>query len=193
MRGTTRVVTATVLVVVGLLLQVSALPELGWPEAGAGAVPGVVLLVVIATAIATDTRFATLTGFCAGLLLDIAPPADHVAGRWALALMTVGYVVGRLSHDDQPHSGAPHRPNLSLMAAAVLGGSFVANSIFALTGLLIGDLDLSPGQVLRVIPIGLIWDLVGAVAVLPVSFWAYRRLGRVPRFGAGEPARVGLR
>ncbi|GAB4013554.1 rod shape-determining protein MreD [Nocardioides ultimimeridianus] len=193
MRGTTRVVTATVLVLVGLLLQVSALPELGWPDAGAGAVPGVVLLVVVATAIATDTRFATLTGFCAGLLLDLAPPADHVAGRWALALMTVGYVVGRLSHDDQPHSGAAHRPNLSLMAAAVLGGSFVANSIFALTGLLINDLDLSPGQVLRVILVGLVWDLVGALFVLPLSFWAYRRLGRVARFGAGEPARVGLR
>ncbi|HWU20792.1 MAG TPA: rod shape-determining protein MreD [Nocardioides sp.] len=193
MRGTTRVVTATVLVVVGLLLQVSALPELGWPDAGAGAVPGVVLLVVIATAITTDTRFATLTGFCAGLLLDLAPPADHVAGRWALALMTVGYVVGRLSHDDEPHSGAPHRPNLSLMAAAVLGGSFLANSIFALTGLLLHDLDLSPGQVLRIIAVGLLWDLVGALFVLPLSFWAYRRLGRVARIGPGEAARVGLR
>lgn len=190
MRGTTRVVTATALVVVGLLLQVSVLPELGWPDAGAGAVPGVVLLVVVATAIATDTRFATLTGFCAGLLLDVAPPAHHVAGRWALALMAMGYVVGRLSHDNQPLSGRAHRPSPSLMAAAVLGGSFVANSIFALTGLVLHDLDLSPGQVLRVIAVGLVWDLVGALFVLPVSFWAYRRLGRV---GLREPARVGLR
>ena len=193
MRGTSRVVTASVLVVVGLLLQVSALPELGWPEAGAGAVPGVVLLVVVATAIATDTRFATLTGFSAGLLLDVAPPADHVAGRWALALMAVGYVVGRLSHDDQPHSGAPRRPNLSLMAAAVLGGSFVASSIYAITGLLLHDLALSPGQVLKVILVGLVWDLVGALFVLPASFWAYRRLGRSGRIRQGEPARVGLR
>ena len=29
-------------------------------------------------------------------LLDLAPPADHVAGRWALALVLVGYVAGRV-------------------------------------------------------------------------------------------------
>jgi hypothetical protein len=29
-------------------------------------------------------------GFVAGLLLDLVPPADHEAGRWALALVVVG-------------------------------------------------------------------------------------------------------
>jgi rod shape-determining protein MreD len=189
-KGSSRVVAATALVLIGLLLQVSALPAFGWPQSGAGAVPGVVLLVVVATALATDTRFATLTGFGAGLLLDLAPPADHVAGRWALALMTVGYVVGRLSHDDQPHSGPAHRPGLPLITAAVLGASFLANSIYALTGLLLHDLDLSPGQVFRVIAVGLIWDLIGAAFVVPVALWTYRRLGRI---GVRELARVGLR
>ncbi len=34
-----------------------------------------------------------------GLLLDLAPPADHVAGRWALALLLAGYVAGRVRQD----------------------------------------------------------------------------------------------
>lgn len=190
MRGSTRVVTAAVLVVLGLLLQVTVLPELGWPDAGAGAVPGVVLLVVVATAIATDTRFGTITGFVAGLVLDVAPPSDHVAGRWALALMAVGYVVGRLSHDNQTDLGRPQRPGLPVLAASVLGGSFLGNSIYALSGLVLNDLGLSTGQVLRTVGIGLAWDLVGGLLVVPAALWAYRRAARI---GGSETARVGLR
>ncbi|MCL2543954.1 MAG: rod shape-determining protein MreD [Nocardioidaceae bacterium] len=185
-----RVVTAAVLVVVGLLLQTTVLPALGWPDAGAGAVPSVVLLVVVGTALVTDTRFATLTGFFAGLLLDLAPPADHLAGRWALALMTVGYVVGRLSHDNQPDIGAVRRSGPLLIVASSLGGSFVGNSVYALTGLVLRDLDLSTSQVLRVIGIGLGWDLLGAALVVPAVMWIHRR---VDRLGSAEPARVSLR
>ena len=35
-------------------------------------------------------------GFGGGLLLDLVPPADHVAGRWALALLVAGYLSGRV-------------------------------------------------------------------------------------------------
>ena len=38
-------------------------------------------------------------GFVAGLAIDLAPPADHVAGRWALALVVVGYLAGRVRQD----------------------------------------------------------------------------------------------
>ena len=190
MRGSSRVVTAAVLVVAGLLLQVTVLPALGWPDAGAGAVPGVVLLVVVATALATDTRFGTLTGFFAGLLLDVAPPAHHVAGRWALALLVVGYVVGRLGHDNETALGRRERPGLPLVVAAVLGGSFLGNVVFALSGMVLHDLDLSSSQVFRVVGLGLAWDLLGALLVVPAVVWAFRRVARI---GAGEPIRIGLR
>lgn len=190
MRGTPRVVATAVLVVLALLLQVTVLPELGWPDAGYGAVPSVVLLVVVATAIATDTRFATLTGFFAGLLLDVAPPAHHVAGRWALALLAVGYVVGRLSHDNQSDLGNRRWPGPALLAGAVLGGSFVGNSVYALTGLVLHDLDLGTGQVLRIVGIGLAWDLVGALLVVPVVLLTHRRVARA---GATDSLRIGLR
>ena len=95
MRGTQRLVAALITIVTALLLQVTVLPHFAWN----GVVPDLVLLAVVGAALVTDPRFATLLGFGAGLLLDLAPPADHAAGRWTLALLAVGYVVGRLAHD----------------------------------------------------------------------------------------------
>ena len=58
--------------------------------------PNLCLLVVVAAALTVEAPFALLLGFTAGLTLDLAPPADHVAGRWALALVLVGYLAGRV-------------------------------------------------------------------------------------------------
>ena len=55
-----------------------------------GVVPDLALVLVVVAAIDRGPQFAAVLGFAAGLLLDLAPPADHVAGRWALALVLVG-------------------------------------------------------------------------------------------------------
>jgi hypothetical protein len=181
-----------VAVFAALLLQVTVLPHVAWDIGGLGVVPDLVLLVVVATAVATDTRFATLTGFWAGLLLDIAPPADHLAGRWALALMVVGYVIGRLVHD---HAGDPggaaggsrfaqfgtRRPPLPLALAAAAGGSFVGTSVFALSGVLLGDSAAPVGDLLPVALVALLLDVVAAVLVVPATL-------RLLRLAAGDAA-----
>ena len=59
--------------------------------------PNLCLLVVVAAALTRGPQFAAVLGFGAGLALDLAPPADHIAGRWALALVVVGYVAGRVT------------------------------------------------------------------------------------------------
>ena len=64
-------------VVLALVVQVSLLPHVAWR----GIVPDLGLLVVVAAGLARDERFAMVVGFGTGLLLDLAPPADHVAGR----------------------------------------------------------------------------------------------------------------
>lgn len=178
-----RLVAVLVAVFAALLLQVTVLPHFAWDVGGLGVVPDLVLLVVVATAVATDTRFATLTGFWAGLLLDIAPPADHLAGRWALALMVVGYVVGRLVHDNAGDVGAGsrfaregvRRPPLPLALAAAAGGSFVGTSVFALTGVLLGDSGAAIGDLLPVALIALLLDVVAAVLVVPATLWLLDR------------------
>ncbi len=81
-----------------LVLQVSLFPHFAWQ----GIVPNLCLLVVVGAALTRGAQFAAVLGFLAGVALDLAPPADHVAGRWALALVVVGYVAGRVRQDVKP-------------------------------------------------------------------------------------------
>src|SRR3712207_8470374 len=64
-----------------------------------GVVPNLALLVVVAVAVARGPEVAAPLGFLGGLLLDLTPPADHVLGRWALALVVPPYVPGRVGPD----------------------------------------------------------------------------------------------
>ncbi|HWI42875.1 MAG TPA: rod shape-determining protein MreD [Nocardioides sp.] len=185
--GSSRLGVVLLAVVAALVVQVTVLPHFAWRVGGLGVVPDLVLLVVVATALATDTRYATLTGFFAGLLLDVAPPADHVAGRWALALMLVGYVVGRVVHDNSADLGrfelqGVRRPPVSLTLAAAAGGSFIGTSAFALTGLLLDDPAVAVGDLLTVALVAVLLDAVAALLVVPATLWLYARLAadRVP-------------
>ena len=189
MRGTQRLVAALLIVVAALLLQVTVFPHLAWN----GVVPDLVLLAVVGAALVTEPRFATLLGFGAGLLLDLAPPADHVAGRWALSLLVVGYVVGRLAHDHQPAQGS-ERPPYLLMLAAGAGGAFIGTSFFALSGMVLRDPAVGVGDMLEVVIAAVAYDVLVALVVLPLTVWvltreAGARAGRVtPRAPWRTPA-----
>ncbi|HYG94001.1 MAG TPA: rod shape-determining protein MreD [Nocardioides sp.] len=174
MRDSSRLVAALAATVTALLLQVTVMPHLAYD----GVVADLVLLVVVAAALVTDARFATLLGFGAGLLLDLAPPGDHVAGRWALALMVVGYVVGRLAHDHP--SVADRRPALPVMLAAAAGGSFVGSSVFALTGVLLSDPSVPFADQLGVVLTALALDAVVALVVVPLTVWLFTRRSGPP-------------
>lgn len=180
--STGRLLAVIVALAGALLLQVTVLPHFAWQVGGMGVVPDLVLLVVVAVALATDTRYAVLTGLCAGLMLDIAPPADHVAGRWALALLVVGYVIGRLAHDNTADAvrvepSSTQRPPLPLVLAAAAGGSFIGTSVFALSGLFLSDGSAGVGDLLPVAMIALLLDVVAALLVVPAVWWLLRRLG----------------
>jgi rod shape-determining protein MreD len=124
-----------------------------------GVVPNLALIVVVASAIARGPQFGAVVGFVAGLLLDLAPPADHVAGRWALALVLVAILAGRVRAD------ARRSPIAGLATVAVC--SFIATSVFALSGAVLGDHALPAGEMMQVIGIALLWDIVVAPLLLP--------------------------
>jgi len=158
-----RALAAFAAVSVALVLQVSVFPHL----AVQAVVPDLVLLVVVGAALVHGSELGLVVGFGAGLLLDLAPPADHVAGRWALALMVVGYVAGRLT-------SGPVRPMQRLGVAAA--ASFVGTSVFALTGLLLRDPAVGVGELLRVEVISLAWDVGLALVVVPLVIGLFARV-----------------
>ena len=158
-----RGVAALLAVSLALVLQVSVFPHLAWE----GIVPNLVLLVVVGAALAHGAEFAIVLGFAAGLLLDLAPPADHVAGRWALALLVVGYVAGRVRT-----SG---RPSLVAMVGTAAACSFVGTSVFASSGMLLRDSAADVPGLLQVILVALVWDAVLAALVLPAVLAIFAR------------------
>jgi rod shape-determining protein MreD len=164
-----RAVAAFLAVCVALVLQVSLFPHLAWQ----GIVPNLCLLVVVAAALTRGAQFAAVLGFVAGVTLDLAPPADHVAGRWALALVVVGYVAGRMRQDA--------RPSATAVVATVAASSFIGTSVFALSGLVLRDPAMAIPDLLEVILVAVLWDVLLTPFVLPLVMAMFHRL---------EPART---
>jgi rod shape-determining protein MreD len=162
----TRALVGLAAVSVALVLQVSLFPHLAWQ----GVVPNLVLLVVVAVALTRGAQFAMVLGFVAGVLLDLAPPADHVAGRWALALVVVAYLAARVRQDVRPSTGA--------VLATVAASSFVGTSLFALSGLVLRDPVISVAELLEVVAVAVLWDLLLTPFVLPPTMRLFERLGR---------------
>jgi rod shape-determining protein MreD len=164
-----RALVAAAVVLMALVLQVAVFPHVAWE----GIVPNVCLLVVVAAALVRGPAFASTLGFFAGLALDLAPPADHVAGRWALALVVVGYLAGQMRQDA--------RPTATTVVATVAASSFVGTSVYALSGVLLGDAVGSSGDVLRVVVVAVLWDVLLTPLALPGVMRLLTRL---------EPARA---
>ena len=64
-----------------------------------------------------------LAGFCGGLALDIAPPAAHLAGEYALVFCLVGYACGRARNAITYATGEQTMvTSLTVMALGVAAG-----------------------------------------------------------------------
>lgn len=171
-----RALVGLLVVTLALVVQVTFFPHIAWQ----GIVPNLCLLVVAGAALARGPQFGMLLGFVAGVMLDLAPPADHIAGRWALALVLVGYVAGRVRQDSP---GFAARPTATAVVLAVAASSFVGTSVFALSGLVLGDQSTQVPATLAVIGIGVLWDILLTPFVLPPVMKLFSSL---------EPRRVGL-
>jgi rod shape-determining protein MreD len=165
-----RIAAVALLVVVTVTLQVSIFSHFSL----GGVAPDLALLVVISAALIRGPEYAAVVGFAAGLVLDLAPPADHTAGRWALSLVLVGYLSGLA----KPDGDATIVGRLVMVAA----GAFIGTSVFALTGLVLGDPGVSVSSALDVVPRAVAYDVLVAPLVLPVILLAFRRLQPAERW-----------
>ncbi|MGA8993929.1 MAG: rod shape-determining protein MreD [Nocardioidaceae bacterium] len=154
-----RAAVLTAVLVLAVVVQVSlfsAVPLLSVD----GVVPNLTLLVVVAGALVRGPEFGAVLGFLGGLAIDLAPPADHVAGRWALALVLAGYLAGRVRQDARTSAVAA--------TVTVAACSFVATSVFAFGGMLLRDPATPVLEAVRVVPLAVLYDVALAPFVLPL-------------------------
>lgn len=165
-----RLLVVTVLVVVTITLQVSIFSHFSLR----GVVPDLALLVVIAAALVRGPDYAALVGFATGLVLDLAPPADHTAGRWALSFVLVGYLTGL----------ARREGDITVVGTLVIvaAGAFIGTSVFALTGLVLGEGGVDVSTALDVIPLTVAYDVLVTPLVIPLVVMLFRRLEPAERW-----------
>jgi rod shape-determining protein MreD len=153
---------AFVAVLAAILLQLTVLDNLPFPG---GSAPNLVLVLVVTLALASGPRDGMLVGFGAGLVLDAAPPAGHLLGLSALVFCLVGYGCGLMRGPLERSSWLP----LGGVAVGVTAGE----SLYALTGLIFGDPDITWQSIRQVLPASVVYDLL----LSPFVLYAVVRLG----------------
>ncbi|MCZ7460271.1 rod shape-determining protein MreD [Streptomyces sp. WMMC940] len=165
-----RTLLSATLVVVALVVQVTVLARLQLP----GAVPDLLLLTVVALALVYGHTSGALIGFGAGLLADLAPPADHAAGRYALVLCAIGYLVG-LARPENGRLTSATGPMVVVVAAAV--GSTL---LYAGVGALVGDTAARHVGLGSLLFTAALYDLLLAPFTVPLIMALARRAENDP-------------
>ncbi|GGV60040.1 MULTISPECIES: rod shape-determining protein MreD [Streptomyces] len=170
-----RILLSTALVVVALVIQVSVLSRLHLP----GAVPDLLLLTVLALAMVYGHVGGALIGFGAGLLADLAPPADHAAGRYALVLCVIGYLAGLV----KPETGRLRSASgpMAVVVVAALGSTL----LYAGVGALVGDTAARHVGLSGLLFTAALYDLLLAPFVVPGIMALARRTDPDPLAEAG--------
>jgi rod shape-determining protein MreD len=166
---------------VALLLQLTLVDRLPLP----GGAPDLVLLVVVALGLTGGPVAGMLTGFWAGLALDVAPPAGYLVGEHALVFCLVGYGCGRLSGMTDRSAAS----SLGIAAMAAAGGEVLQ----VIVGLMFGDPGVSWPAIRIVLPSAVLQDILVSPFVvylmMRASSWAAaRRLGSAAA-AAASPGR----
>ncbi|MFC8079553.1 rod shape-determining protein MreD [Streptomyces sp. NPDC057307] len=165
-----RTLLSVTLVVVALVVQVSVLARLQLP----GAVPDLLLLVVVALALVYGHVSGAFIGFGAGLLADLAPPADHAAGRYALVLCVIGYLAGLAKPDN-----GQLRTALGPMVV-VVGAAVTTTLLYAGVGALVGDTAARHVGLSNLVITSAIYDLLLAPFTVPLIMALARRAENDP-------------
>jgi rod shape-determining protein MreD len=157
-----RVGVIALLVVAAVLIQVTVLSRLPLP----GADPHLVLVLVVAVGLVRGPADGMLTGFGAGLLVDLL--GVSAVGLGAVVLCLTGYVAGLLMDEVERSTLAP---------LLVVGGlSLAATLTYAALTALTGDPRGTVGALARALPASAAYDVVLAPFVVPAFAALTRRL-----------------
>jgi rod shape-determining protein MreD len=176
-----RAVISVVVVAVTVVLQLTIVNRIAFPG---GAGPDLVLLVVAALALAGGPMAGVLTGFLAGLALDVAPPGSHFTGQDALVFCLVGYFCGLLADDASGDAEQGHSALFEIVVTAA--GAVFGEALLALLGVTLSDPRVTWEAITNVLPAAVAYNVLLCPFVL-YAVAAALRLG-----GArGESRRAG--
>jgi rod shape-determining protein MreD len=164
-----RLALSAVLIAAVLLVQLTIVNRLPLPGGGA---PDLVLLVVIALAMCGGPGAGAVTGFAAGLCLDLAPPATQIVGEYALVFCLIGYLCGLVRGVLTRSAMLP----LVLAAAAAV----LAEAMYAGLSLVVDKSQVSLGAVRHVLPASALYDVALSSLVLYLVVLASRSLRDSP-------------
>lgn len=122
-----------------------------------------ILVFTLAWASMSTPEIGALTGFGAGLMMDLSQTTPGPLGQWTLVLILVSFVISFLSYGDD-HV----RANPLNIVFLVIGGVVGAQLTFALFGLLLGQQLGSIAQVLLVCAGTAFWSGVVTPLLLPI-------------------------
>jgi len=163
-----RVALAAALLVTAFLLQVVVVNR--WHLPGGG--PFLMLLVVVALAAVWGPTPGTVVGFGAGVILDVAPPADGPLGLWAGVLCLTGYAAGLVWVD--------RRRPVWVWLVLVAATSAAAVLVYAGVSALVGDPRVAGAGVLGLLIGTVLYDLLLTPFVVPGVAALARRVDPAP-------------
>jgi rod shape-determining protein MreD len=181
MTSVRRVIGIPLTLLIAVIAQVAVVNRMPLPG---GAAPDLVLLAVAALGAMLGPSTGMIAGFCGGLALDIAPPAGHVAGVYALVFCLTGYACGRMRDLVDPTEEHATLVTVTVMAIGAAGGEAAK----AVLGLMMSNPDMAGPAVRHVLPGAILYDLLLTPFVLVMAALAVARRSRSNAPGSHERA-----
>jgi len=141
------------------LLQEAFVTQMRLPAGGFS----LILIFTLAWASMSTPEIGALTGFGAGLMMDLSQTAPGPMGHWTLVLILVSFVISFLSYGDD-HVRANPLNIVFLVVLGVAGAQFA----FAVFGLLLGQELGSITHVLYLCLGTAFWSAVVTPLLLPI-------------------------
>ncbi|MDQ1308149.1 MAG: hypothetical protein QG671_3983 [Actinomycetota bacterium] len=146
-----------------VIVELTLLSRLGLP----GATPDVVIVTVVAIALAMGPVQGATAGFVAGVLVDLAPPADTLLGVNALVYLAIGFVTGFVIDP---------RDRTVPVVIAIVGLSAAAATLATATlDTLLGSGRVSWEQMPGMVLTSALYAVVMAPLIVPGIAWVVRR------------------
>ncbi|HEX5296757.1 MAG TPA: rod shape-determining protein MreD, partial [Streptosporangiaceae bacterium] len=154
-----------------VVIQLTIVDRIAFPGGG----PNLVLLLVAALALAGGPMAGVLTGFFAGLALDVAPPGSHFTGQSALVFCLIGYACGLLSDDFSGDAEQGHTALFEIVVTAA--GAVCGEALVALLGVMLSDPRVSWPAITNVLPATVAYDVLLCPFVLYAAAASLRLAG----------------